>query len=91
MELSPYGETPPCEAPVRQPEPVKKRRAVAVKGAVLVSQDGVSVHYRKKCSACGHEDACRSTMLIGNGTTRASFFCKKCRKNREVEIRGMAQ
>ena len=57
----------------------------------LISQDGVSVQFRKKCFQCGHEDACRSSMLIGNGTSRASFYCKKCRKNRDVEIRGMSQ
>lgn len=86
------SEPPAPEKPsAGQPEPVKKRRAVGVKGAIILSQDGVSVQYRKKCSQCGHEDASRSTMLIGNGTSRASFYCKKCRKNREVEIRGMTQ
>jgi hypothetical protein len=56
-----------------------------------MSQDGVTVYYVKKCSECGFEDACRSNMLIGNGVTRAHFFCPKCRKNREVQIQGMAQ
>lgn len=94
LPLDPVAPLPPVAspaAPPRPPEPKRKRRAVAVKGVVLLSQDGVSVHYRKKCSECGFEDACRSTMLISTSTTRASFFCKKCCKTREVEIRGIMQ
>ncbi len=60
-----------------------------MKGAVIVSQDGHSVFYKKKCFACGHEDGCRSTMVIGIGITRAHFFCTKCRKNREVQMQGL--
>jgi formamidopyrimidine-DNA glycosylase len=67
------------------------RRAIAGNGAVLISQDGYNVHYRKKCSQCGFEDTCRSTMLISIGTTRSHFFCPKCRKNREVQIQGCMQ
>jgi hypothetical protein len=73
------------------PDPVRKRRAMALKGAVILSQDGVRVQYRKKCSQCGHEDTCRSNMLIGNGVTRTHFFCTRCRKNRQVEIHGVMQ
>lgn len=62
--------------------------SVGVQGAVLVSQDGHSVHYRKICSKCGCEDNCRSTMLISTGITRSHFFCPKCRKSREVQIQG---
>jgi hypothetical protein len=69
----------------------RMRRATAMKGAVLVSQDGYHVHYRKKCSHCSFEDTCRSTMLINIGGTRSHFFCPKCRKNREVEIQGCMQ
>ena len=67
------------------------RRAVGMKGAVLLSQDGYNVHYRKKCSQCGFEDTCRSTMLINIGFTRSHFFCPKCRKSREVQIKGSMQ
>ena len=89
---APPGKAAPSAGlPARPPEPVRKRRAVAVKGAILVSQDGQSVHYRKKCTQCGHEDGCRSTMPIGNGTTRTHFFCTKCRKSREVILQGFAQ
>jgi Predicted membrane protein len=70
------------------PEPIRKRYAAAVVGAIVVSQDGVTVYYRKKCSQCGCEDRCRSSMPIGHGITRNTFFCPKCRKNREVQLRG---
>lgn len=73
------------------PAPARKRLAVAHKGAVIMSQDGVTVQYRKKCSQCGCEDRCRSSMPIGNGTTRAQFYCPKCRKSREVLIQGIMQ
>jgi hypothetical protein len=82
---------PKEKAPRPPPEPVRKRRAVAVKGAVILSQDGATVHYRKKCSQCGFEDRCRSSMPIGNGTTRAHFFCTQCRKGRDVQIQGIMQ
>jgi hypothetical protein len=79
----------PKEKPTAPPpEPPRKRLAVAVKGAILLGQDGVSVHFRKKCVQCGFEDGCRSTLRIGQGLNRAHFFCPKCRKNREVLIRG---
>ncbi len=80
-----------AKPPVRHAEKPRMRRAVAVRGAVLVSQDGHSVHYRKVCSQCGSEDNCRSTMLISTGITRSHFFCPKCRKNREVQIQGTMQ
>jgi GYF domain 2 len=77
--------------PARPPEPARKRRAVALKGAVVLSQDGHSVQYRKKCTQCGHEDTCRSTMLIGHGVTRTHFFCPRCRKSQQVQLQGMMQ
>jgi hypothetical protein len=64
----------------------KKAKAVAVRGAVIVSQDGVRVSYTKKCTECGHADDNRHSMVIRNGMFRASFFCPKCKKNRRVEI-----
>lgn len=69
----------------------RTRRATGIKGGVLLSQDGYHVHYRKKCSQCGSEETCRSTMLINIGTTRSHYFCPKCRKNREVQIHGCMQ
>jgi len=67
----------------------RKGRAVAVKGAIIISQDGERVQFRKKCLRCGYEDASKSGMPIRNGTTRARFFCPKCRKAGEVIIQGI--
>jgi hypothetical protein len=75
--------------PVVVPAPAKKGgRATAGKGAVIVGQDGATVKYRGKCATCGREDASWKSIAIPRGTTRASFFCPKCRKRRDVEIHG---
>jgi hypothetical protein len=68
-------------------KPAKKGRAMAMKGAVIISQNGETAQYRKKCVKCGHEDACRTTLPIRNIVTTTSFFCPKCRKAGEVVIR----
>jgi hypothetical protein len=70
-------------------EQVRKRRAAGVKGAVVLSQDGVVVSFRKKCLKCGQEDSTRTTMPIRNGPMRAGFFCPKCRKLQPVEMQGV--
>jgi hypothetical protein len=67
----------------------KKGRATAGRGAVIVSQDGTTVQYIKKCIQCGHADASKSRMPIKQGTTRVGFYCPKCRKLRPVEIHGI--
>jgi hypothetical protein len=64
----------------------KKAKAIAVQGAVIVSQDGTRVSYTRKCTACGQRDDNRLSMVIRNGMFRANFFCPKCKKNRRVEI-----
>jgi hypothetical protein len=87
----PAAGPPAPTPPVNKPEQPRKRRAIAVKGATLISQDGVTVYYRKKCVKCGHEDTSRSSMHIGQGTIRVHFFCPKCRKNHEVQLQGMMQ
>ena len=81
-------EKPAAKPPVQQPPP-RKGRATAVRGAVIVSQDGTTVYFRKKCAQCGHEETGRSRLPIRNGVTRAGYFCPKCRKLRPVEIQGM--
>ncbi len=37
--------------------PKKRGRAVAGKGAAIISQDGTTVKFRMKCTTCGHDDA----------------------------------
>jgi hypothetical protein len=79
----------PVEPVVPYPVPaVRKGRAVAGKGAVLVGQDGKTVKFRMKCPECKHEDSSWKTAAIPRGTHRASFFCPKCRKKRDAEILG---
>lgn len=78
----------PSESNPQQPG-AKKGRAMAGRGAVIISQDGFSVQFRKKCLRCNHEDASKSRMPIRSGVTRASYFCPKCRKIQQVEIQGV--
>jgi GYF domain 2 len=75
----------PADSPKKRPG---KGRATAVKGAVIISQDGEYAKYRKKCTHCGHDDSCTRVIPITNGATRDTFFCTKCRKKREVVIQG---
>jgi hypothetical protein len=67
----------------------KKGRATAIKGAVIVGQDGTTVQYIKKCTVCGHNDASKARMPIKQGTTRVGYYCPKCKKLRQVEIQGI--
>ncbi len=71
------------------PEPEHKLRVVALRGAVIVGQDGRIAHYKKKCINCGHEDPNRATMQIRRGINRVSFFCPECKKTRTAEIQGV--
>jgi hypothetical protein len=70
---------------------IQQLRAVALRGAIIFSQDGRVVRFKKKCPKCGHEDPSRGTLPIRPGMTRASFFCRKCRKSRQVEIQGIGE
>jgi len=65
---------------------VKKRRVTGSRGAIIQSQDGKDVRFRKKCVKCGTEDRVKSTMLLRPGTTRTTFYCPNCRKLQPVEI-----
>jgi hypothetical protein len=80
--------TPPAKPLKPAQAPAKKGHASALRGAVIISQDGDRVSFRKKCTKCGHEDASKSAMPIRNGVTRQSYFCPKCRKLVPVEIQG---
>jgi hypothetical protein len=66
----------------------KRARAVAGKGAVIITQDGTTVKYRMKCSTCGQEDASWKSIAIPRGTIRNGFYCAKCRKRRDAELTG---
>ncbi len=85
---------PPPARPAAPPQPTagpsqpRKGRATAIRGAIIVTQDGTTVFFKKKCHRCGHEDNTRSRMPIATGTTRTRFFCPKCRKLGPVEIQG---
>jgi hypothetical protein len=71
-----------------RPMPVRRARAIAGKGALIVGQDGTNVRFRKLCTTCGHQDSCWNTMRIITGMTRVTFFCPKCRRSRSSEIQG---
>jgi hypothetical protein len=98
-EASPPGECPPQageSAPQEAPKPTApklqtkhKARAISAKGAILGSQNGTTVQFQKKCTECGYLDPSKSTMPIRSGTSRTTFFCRKCRKLRHVEIQGI--
>jgi hypothetical protein len=75
---------------VRQPTS-GRARAVAGVGAVIVGQDGKTVKFRKKCTTCGYEDSSWKTIPITRGTTRVTFYCQKCRKQKQVEVHGHVQ
>jgi hypothetical protein len=88
----PAGEAPPKEAPPRpKPAAPRKMRAIGLKGAIILSQDGVNVNFRKKCSKCSFEEPARSTQHISQGVVRVNFYCPKCRKSQDVQIQGVMQ
>lgn len=81
---------PPASPPVDPTIPaLTKGLAKAVSGAVITSQDGEIVRYRKKCIKCGHKDSSDTVTPIQNGLTRVAFFCPTCKKLREATIEGI--
>jgi hypothetical protein len=83
-------EPPTVPAPPEQakaPTKMEKRgTATVIKGAILAGQDGAYARYRMKCTTCGHIDSSCRTIQITNKTTKANFFCPKCKKGREVVV-----
>jgi hypothetical protein len=73
----------------RRPEPVRKARAVSGKGTTVVGQDGTYARVRKKCDKCGQEDSSVATVRIKSGNNKLFFFCRKCKKQREVTFQGI--
>jgi hypothetical protein len=88
ISLVPLEPAAEPKAPKKKPpeQHVKKGRATAVKGADIVSQDGVYARYRKKCTKCDHKDSACHSVLITNKMFKTNYFCPKCRKGREVAI-----
>jgi hypothetical protein len=84
------AETPASAAGPRPPAPEKRqRRVLSAKGALLSSQDGVMVKFRKQCLTCKYLDNSMTNMPIPNGAARLNFYCPKCRKSRQIEIQGV--
>src|SRR5262249_47514458 len=98
QEVLPQGNPPDTDpavlfgpAPTPAGKARLKGRALAVKGVLIISQNGKSVQYRKKCERCGHVEACRTSMLIRRGCHTAIYFCPKCKKTSQVLIQGITE
>src|SRR5262249_43254513 len=85
-EAPPPASDKKATGPHRPQEKARKGIVISATGAIVIGQDGRTVQFRKKCRKCGHEDNTRSTLPIRNGTSRAIFFCPKCKKPSDVEI-----
>jgi hypothetical protein len=73
--------------PYQEPPP-RRRTAAAGKGTIIMGQDGTNVRFKKQCPTCQHVDSSSISMKITQGSMKAGFFCPKCKKRREVELRG---
>lgn len=88
---SPVPETTqPYRRDFSKKEAPRLLRVNRISGGILNSQDGTHVRFTKKCNVCNKEDSCRSTALIRSGCTRVAYYCRTCRKSRQVEIFGMS-
>jgi len=67
-------------------KPAQKGKAVATKGAEIISQDGLKAKYRRICTVCKQKDVSVQTIVISNKTTNSGFYCPKCKKRRDVTI-----
>jgi hypothetical protein len=85
----PAVEQPANKAAVAQA--AKKLRALVLRGARIMGQDGAFMQFVKVCTTCKHEDTARTSMRIRTGKMKFNFFCRKCRKGRDVEIQGQNQ
>jgi hypothetical protein len=91
--LAPAGSAGAAPGPVkaeRPPpqQPANKRRVLGVKGGSLISQDGTTVRFRKRCQICGRDEPGVTSMAIPPGYMRVNFFCPKCKKAQQVEVHG---
>ena len=78
-----------ADRPRAKPTAVRVKRGIAERGAIIVSQDGERVRFRKKCVKCSFEESCNTVMRLMPGLNRQSFFCPKCRKLAEILIRAV--
>jgi len=64
--------------------------AVALKGAVIIEQQGTRMKYKRKCEKCGWVDnsTISTSVPSKNSKSTTSFSCPKCRNNQKVEIQG---
>jgi hypothetical protein len=73
----------------REREAERPRRVISIRGGRLVSQDGKHVVFRRVCDTCGDEAQGRLTVVIRPGAMKIPYFCRKCRKGRQVEMMGV--
>jgi hypothetical protein len=90
---APAPPAPAAPAPARTERPppqqhANKRRVLGVKGGALISQDGTTVRFRKKCQFCGRDDPGVTSLAIPPGFLRVNFFCPKCKKAQQIEVHG---
>ena len=83
VPLESYTPKPQPKAPEK---PSRRGRAIALKGADILSQDGTNARYRRKCSECGHNDSASHMIVLSNKLIKENFFCPKCHKRRDVAI-----
>ena len=80
---------PGMERPRAKPTAARPKRGIAEAGAIIISQDGERVRFRKKCVRCSFEESSNTVMRLMPGVNRQSFFCPKCRKLAEILIRAV--
>jgi hypothetical protein len=63
---------------------------VALKGAVILRQDGTSFDWQGKCEKCGQLNfsVSRGDQVSPSNTMVSSFYCSACGNTQHVEIRG---
>jgi len=84
-ELSAEVEQPRKRVEAPSPPP-RKLRVLGIKGGIMVSQNDGVLRYRKKCDVCGQPEPSVTNTPIRSGMTRVSYYCRKCRKSRQIEI-----
>lgn len=65
--------------------------ATALKGAVIVKQDGMRVTYKQKCEKCGNVSSSSTVTSVSSSSfskTISSFRCSKCGNQQKIEIQG---